>query len=55
MTDLAEDVTHLTSNHPRIERTESAQLKKTESVDPFDDDTPLSCGIEDPDHCDSCQ
>lgn len=24
-------------------------------LDPFDDDTPLECGIEDPEVCDSCQ
>ena len=24
-------------------------------VDPFEDDTPLTCGLEDPDYCDTCQ
>jgi len=24
-------------------------------LDPFDDDTPLVCGIENPDTCESCQ
>ena len=24
-------------------------------VDPFDDDTPLSCGIQNPEICESCQ
>lgn len=47
------DVKYLTRNH--IERTDSAQLAQTFSVDPFDDDTPLVCGIEDPEHCESCQ
>ena len=28
---------------------------ESEFIDPFDDDTPLACGIENPDHCDSCQ
>ncbi len=23
--------------------------------DLFSDDTPLACGVEDPDHCDACQ
>lgn len=25
------------------------------AVDPFEDDEPLACGIEDPEACDSCQ
>lgn len=28
---------------------------ESEYIDPFDDDTPLACGIENPDHCESCQ
>lgn len=47
------DVKYLTRNH--IERPDAAQLEKSQSYDPFDDDTPLVCGIEDPEHCDSCQ
>jgi len=26
-----------------------------ERYDPFSDDTPLECGVEDPDVCESCQ
>ena len=50
-----EDVAYLTRNHPKIERTDIAQLDKTETVDPFEDDTPLACGLEDADYCESCQ
>lgn len=25
------------------------------SLDPFDDDEPLACGVENPEACDSCQ
>ena len=26
-----------------------------EAIDPFEDDTPLECGIENIEHCESCQ
>ena len=55
------------SDEPIIERTNLAQLNRTASIrdipepdasditDPFADDTPLVCGIENPEHCESCQ
>ena len=30
-------------------------LGERPELDPFDDDTPLVCGVEDPEICDSCQ
>lgn len=42
-----------------LERTPVAQLAHDAAVngaamDPFNDDTPLACGVENPDQCDSC-
>ena len=45
----------LTRDLPRIESTEVAQLDRTESIDPFEDDTPIVCGVEDVDTCEACQ
>lgn len=53
--DMEEDVRLLSSDHPKIERTDAAQLDKTQTYDPFEDDTPLACGIDNPDYCESCQ
>ncbi len=44
-----------------LERTEIANLdfqKKVSEIqeqDPFDDDTPLVCGVENPEYCATCQ
>lgn len=51
--DVTDDVKLLTSNH--VERTDTAQLDQTQLVDPFEDDTPLSCGVEDTETCEACQ
>ena len=55
MSQHEEDVKRLARNHPRIERTDTAQLDSTEAYNPFEDDTPLACGLEDADYCESCQ
>lgn len=36
-------------------RKEADRLAARETVDPFEDDEPLVCGLEDPESCESCQ
>ena len=42
-------------NHPPTKLIDIPELVEDPSPDPFDDDEPLACGIEDPEHCESCQ
>lgn len=41
-------------NHPPTRPVDIEELD-ADSSDPFTDDEPLACGVEDPETCDSCQ
>tara|TARA_R110000824_G_scaffold53630_1_gene148324 strand:+ start:523 stop:687 length:165 start_codon:yes stop_codon:yes gene_type:complete len=42
--------------HPRFDTEEEANLMgEHPELDPFEDDTPLECGLEEPEVCESCQ
>jgi len=55
MADILEGTSEFNRHHARVTGEIPITVSDDERLDMFTDDTPLACGIENPDVCESCQ